>query len=124
MAIQRKTSNKKMHYFIANNHTGTIIFPRSGQGAIRLPPLVLLPGKSVLMQKDDWERLKANQGVQNYLDAGLISEVDREGTVPVSSQTTTILPIPDHLMRDEEMGQQTDVKSQVVRRKASTLTID
>ena len=122
--MRGKATSKRTEYFIANHHTATIIFPRSGQGAIRLPPLILPPGKSVVMSAEDWNRLKTNRGVMGYINAGLISEVSKEGDVPMSSVTTSELIIPEHLKRDEELGRQTDIKASVRRKKATTLSID
>jgi hypothetical protein len=123
VAARRMTPAKRASYFIANNHTGDIVFPRKGRGALKTVPLTLPAGQSVIVDGEEWIQLKLNKSVRNYLDAGLISEVSKVGEVPVMSQSSTDLPIPEHLLREEEMGKQTDVKATVRRKTASRITV-
>lgn len=118
---RKRTTAKRTVYFVANNHTGDILFPRASRGAIKSVPLVLPAGKSIMVEADEWIQLKTNKSVRNYIEAGLISEVAKEGDVPVSSQSSTELPIPEHLLREEETGDNVPVKASVRRKKVSLI---
>jgi hypothetical protein len=105
--IVRKSSAKKTHFIVANYHTGPIVIPqRKGQNSsvilIRTAPIIIPPGKGVPIDAEIWTDLKKNKGIQNYMDAGLIGEIEREGEVPVNSRSTVTLPIPENLLRDDE----------------------
>jgi hypothetical protein len=121
-----KSTTKRTHYFVANHHTADIIFPRSGRENIRRPPLVLFAGVSTPVSADDWNAVRNNKGVKNYLDAGLISEVRREGEVSVSSSTSGDIPIPEFLQTPEELGVEGTTGIKATRRKkdVSYLTVN
>ena len=120
-----KTTTKRTQYIIANQHAGAIVFPRRGGGQIRNSPIVLPPGQSIAIDAEEWVALRKNRGVQNYIDAGLIKEVRKIGEISVSSTTTTKLPVPEHLQReDEHKGKQTDVTASVKQKKTKTLVVD
>lgn len=120
----RKQTVKRTQYFVANNHTGDIVFPRSGRGILKTVPLTLPAGRSVIVDADEWNQLKKNKSVVNYIDAGLISEVMKEGEVAVMSNTTAELPIPEHLQREEETGKtHQEVKATRRRQTVSRITV-
>jgi len=115
---------KRTQYFVANNHTGDIVFPRSGRGVLKSIPLTLPAGRSIIVDADEWNQLKKNKSVVNYIDAGLISEVMKEGEVAVMSNTTAELPIPEHLQREEETGKtHQEVKATRRRQTVSRITV-
>ena len=121
-----KSTAKRSHYFIANHHTGDIIFPRSGRENIRRPPLILSAGMSTQVDADEWNAIRKNTGVKNYLNAGLISEVRGEGEVSVSSSTSGDIPIPPFLQTPEELGVEGTTGIKATRRKkdVSYLTVN
>ena len=89
---------------IANQHTGHIMFPRKGAGGITVDPLILPPGTTTAMDKEEWEARKAGQVVQHYLDRGLLAEVKGSmSNIPVDP-TSTELPIPENLQGEEQEG--------------------
>lgn len=94
---------------VANQTMAPIIFPRKGKGAT-IAPLVIPPGTAIPIGTEEWEKRKKNKIVQAYLDHHLLAEVPREGSVPVSSSTTSDLPIPEHLQDAKESESEGKVK--------------
>lgn len=108
---------------VANQHTGGVTFPRKGPGGMVAKPLRLAPGEVTEVDADEWAKYKKMPLVQHYLDAGLLAEAQKKGAVPVLSQSTSDLPIPEHLQTEEESKGDT-AKAGVRREKAGTVTID
>ena len=127
VAPKPKATPKRTHYFIANHHTADIVFPRQAPGSGgklgKTKPLVLPTATAIPVEADEWNVLRNNPVVQNYIDAHLISEVVREGSVPASAERTSAPPIPEHLETEEEAGQRTGQTAGVRRSKANTITI-
>lgn len=108
---------------VANHHTGGIMFPRRGEGGITLPPLRLAPGTTTTVDAEEWKKRKKMKVIQYYLDAGILSEVSREGAVPVSTATSTELPVPEHLQAAEQTGKEEPVKASVRKQNAGEVKI-
>lgn len=102
--INVTNSSSKVTVLVANQHTGAIMFPRKGESGVSLSPLILGPGVVTEIDADEWNLRKKNVVVQAYMDRRLIVEVDRRGAVPVLSQTSSELEIPEHLQTEEEQG--------------------
>lgn len=90
---------------VANQHTGGITFPRTDANGLFLPPLRLAPGLVTRIPYEEWQTRKKMKVVQHYLDRGILAEVNKTGPVPVQDQTTSELPIPEHLQGAEKAGQ-------------------
>ena len=119
-----KVTPKRTTYTIANYHTANIVFPRAGRIGLKVSPLILPPGKSIEVSAEEWNVYRKNKGVQNYIDVGLIAEVDKVGNVPMTEKTSVELEIPEHLKRDEEVvNNKPEVKAAVVKKSKSTIII-
>lgn len=106
---------------IANQHTASIILPRRSMG-MNLPPTVLQAGWVNEIPADVWAKASKNPVVQSYLNKGLLAVVRKAGgTVPVLSETSTDLPIPEHLQDAPAHGDMTQAK--VSKEKAGTVNI-
>lgn len=116
-----KSTPKRTTYIVANNHTAAIVFPRSSPVAVRSSPLVLPAGKAIEIDAAEWSEIRKSTGVKNYMDAGLITETNRVGDVPTTSVSSSRLVIPEHLTREGEVGQSTDVVASVRRSHKNTL---
>lgn len=106
---------------IANQHTGPIMFPRKGGDGISQPPLILDPGSTTEIDKDEWESRKAGKVVQHYLDRGILAEVTRATNNVPMDPTSTDLPIPPNLQGEEQTG--TDATASVRKTKAGNVTV-
>lgn len=130
MKLKSKTSTPVINrnvVVLANHHTATILFPRkSSGGRQRIAPITINPGKTVSIEKDEWDLLRKSVSVQNYLDAGLISVTKKESDkIPVMEDSGSVLVIPEHLLRDDEdvQGSQTEVTAKVRRKNKSSIQI-
>ena len=122
--MERTTKNRsKTHCIVANHHTGTVIFPRKGKSGTAIAPIIIPAGKSEAVPIDDWNELKASDGVKNYLDHGIISEIHSVQDVATSDTISDKLPIPEHLLKESEMGNQTDVSAKVRRKTSNVISI-
>lgn len=106
---------------VANQHTGAIVFPRKGAQGMLVNPLILPAGQVTLVDAEEWELRKSNRVVQHYLDMKLLAVVNVVSPVPVLENTSTNLPIPEHLQTEEELGQMASAK---VRKQQSLGSID
>lgn len=122
-----RATPKRTHYIVANHHTAAIVFPRQSPGSgghlQKTKPLVLPSGHTEVVAADEWNVLRKNPVVQRYIDAHLISEVEREGDIPASAERTSSPPIPDHLKTEQELGARTGHSAGVVRSDANTITV-
>lgn len=112
-------SSAPTEFYVANQHAGPIMFPRRGQGNVTLPPLVLQPGTVTRIPAEEWLFRRQNQVVQNYLDRGLLAEVQkptRNAEVPTVSRTNPDLVIPEHLSTEEELEGSTGTAKAGVRK--------
>ena len=107
---------KRTHYHIANTDTGDIVYPRPGRGGIKASSIVFPSGQAVPVEADEWHEIREMSGMKNFINAGVLQEVNKDGETPVSGTSASSMPIPEHLQRvDEEIG--TDVVKAKVRQK-------
>jgi len=112
---------------IANHHTAPFLFPctmMQGVQRVQLEPIVLLPGQTTTILKDEWVARKKLKVIQHYIDAGLLSESKRQGECATQDYTTdTENLIPDSLLNDSE-GKQTGLTASVKRAKIGSIEVD
>lgn len=108
---------------VANQHMGGITFPRRVAGGLTVKPLRLAPGTVTQLDRAEWDAIKTNRLVQHYLDAGLIAEVNRDGAVPVLSETSSDLQIPENLKSADELMEQGGATAGVRKANAGSVTI-
>lgn len=109
-AVVSSTNNPMKKVMVANNHTGSIIIPRSIKGPeeaihrIALAPLVFPSSTVTVVDGEVWGKIKkTNQMIQKYLDAGLLTEVRRKGGIVATvAQTSNLIP-PEHLKTPDEL---------------------
>lgn len=100
-----KTNKSAGVVFVANQHMGGITFPMRDSSGMVLPPLRLAPGQVTPVPSDEWERRKKMLVIQHYLDKRLLVEVQhRDGAVPILSESSTDLIIPENLQSDDEIS--------------------
>lgn len=92
---------------VANQHTGGIVLPRSGEGGIALPAVRIAPGSVEKLDAKFWAEWKKNQVVQEYLRVGILVEVKsaKVTEVPVGVTETSHPEIPEHLRGADEVGE-------------------
>lgn len=109
---------------VANQHTGGVTFPRRSTGGLVAKPLRLAPGAVTEIDADEWAKYRKMPMVQHYMDAGILAEVQREGPVPVLSETTSSLQIPENLNPDGDvMEKGPTAKAGIIRENHSTINI-
>jgi len=111
--------------FVANQHTGGITFPMRGEGGIVVPPLRLAPGQVTRVPADEWEKRKRMVVVQHYLDKRILVEVQHAAgvVVPMTSETSSELLIPENLQTDAEALQGQMASAAVTKANAGEVTI-
>jgi len=109
---------------IANQHTGGISFPRKTDDGRPLPPLRLPPGEVTPVDREIWELVKKKEVVKHYLDKGLLAETTKRGKVPMLDNTSTTLPIPEHLQDEEQTGGTTGRAAELRKKQVGTVTLD
>lgn len=110
--------------FVANQHTGGITFPMRGEGGIVVPPLRLAPGQVTPVPAEEWEKRKRMLVVQHYLDKRILVEVQQGGVVvPMTSETSSELLIPENLQTDAEAMQGQMGSAAITKANAGQVTI-
>lgn len=111
--------------FVANQHTGGITFPMRGEGGIVVPPLRLAPGQVTRVPADEWEKRKRMLVVQYYLDKRILVEVQQAAgvVVPMTSETSSELIIPENLQTDAEAMQGQMGSAAITKANAGQVTI-
>lgn len=89
---------------VANHHKGPIIFPRSVNSEILPSPICIYPGSVEEIDAGVWGSLKSSPQITHYLNAGILSEVRRDGNVPVYEERTSDPPVPENLQYEEQTG--------------------
>lgn len=117
-------SAKPVMIGIANQHTGEIMIPKAKSSSVSLHrgSLRFPPGEIVCVDKAEWDEAMKCSTVRLYVDAKiLVPQRKKSGVCPVMSNTTADLPIPEHLMREEELvGERT---AKVTKEKVGQITI-
>ena len=111
---------------IANHSNGKIGLPVYKER--KLVGMVFIDaGTSKEINDNTWDMIKKSKAVQMYLKADTISEVKRAGDVPTFSRPLDELPVPPHLLRDEERsnpaGNLPPITASVKRRQRSNTVI-
>lgn len=91
---------------IANQHTGMILLTTKAAMGILAKPIELYPGTVTPIDAVEWAERKKLPVIQYYIDHGLLAEVNSVRPVPVLEDTSTNLPIPEHLQTIEEQSGQ------------------
>jgi hypothetical protein len=116
-SISLKATAKRTVYYIANPTASDVALPRPGLGGLKATCIVFPAGQSIEVDAAEWNELRQRSGVRNYIDHGILAEVNRGGSVLIVRDTISDLIIPEHLKHDNEIAAQATPVSAKVRQK-------
>jgi len=94
---------------IANHNRGALNLPlyRFDNGKKQLLKLIEIPyGRTKDIPDAEWDQIKKSKAIQAYLKKGILTELKtatEESDSPVMDEPTASLPIPEDLLRPEEV---------------------